>query len=232
MAYSKIRIRFEKSGDLRLISHHDLMRCFERMLRRADLPMHWTKGFNPHPRLSIAAPLPLGIVGSEEVVEVELEGELTLDAIQERLIRVAPQGLRILRLVAVAPKATAQVRRVGYRVDVPPPWRVDLPTRIRALRELPVCWVERTRPKPRRFDLKPFLESLHFDGAALDVILKVTPTGGVRPEEVLQALGLGDLITDGVVFHRYLLELNDEVSPPPALLAVAAATDRADGPES
>jgi radical SAM-linked protein len=76
MEYSKVRIRFRKSGDLRLISHHDLLRFFERAVRRAQLPIRWTQGFNPHPRLVFALPLSLGITGSQEVVELEMQDEI------------------------------------------------------------------------------------------------------------------------------------------------------------
>ena len=75
MVRDKVRIRFRKGGELRLVGHHDLMRCFERMLRRAQLPFHSTEGFNPKPRLIFALSLGLGIVGSEEVVELELDEE-------------------------------------------------------------------------------------------------------------------------------------------------------------
>src|SRR5438128_7836988 len=81
----KLRIRFRKLGDLRLISHHDLMRCFERMLRRAALPFRSTEGFNPKPRMAFALSLALGIEGLDEVVELELQEELPLEEIQERL---------------------------------------------------------------------------------------------------------------------------------------------------
>src|SRR5208337_354493 len=63
----KVRIRFRKGGDLRLVSHHDLMHVFERMFRRAALPFHPTEGFNPKPRMAFALSLALGIVGCEEV---------------------------------------------------------------------------------------------------------------------------------------------------------------------
>ena len=60
---SKVRLRFAKGGSLRWLSHHDLMRAFERMLRRAALPFRRTQGFHPHPRLVFALSLPLGVVG-------------------------------------------------------------------------------------------------------------------------------------------------------------------------
>src|SRR5262249_33981034 len=92
MVRDKVRIRFRKGGDLRLVSHHDLMRCFERMLRRAQIPFHSSEGFNPKPRTVFALSLALGIVGCEEVVELELDAEAPPDEIQQRLTRQAPPG--------------------------------------------------------------------------------------------------------------------------------------------
>src|SRR5262245_34024195 len=92
-AVGKYRIRFRKAGDLRLVSHHDLMHVFERMLRRADLPCVSTQGFHPHPRITFALSLALGIVGCAEVVELELAGPLSAEEVHKRLARHAPPGL-------------------------------------------------------------------------------------------------------------------------------------------
>src|SRR4051794_32564104 len=120
MVRDKHRIRFRKDGDLRLVSHHDLMRCFERMLRRAALPFHSTQGFNPKPRLVFALSLALGLEGCEEVVELELDDVLPPEEVRERLVRQAPAGLQILSARRITPKENAQVRRVCYQVDLPP----------------------------------------------------------------------------------------------------------------
>jgi radical SAM-linked protein len=213
MEYSKVRIRFRKSGDLRLISHHDLLRFFERAIRRAQLPIRWTQGFNPHPRLVFALPLSLGITGSQEVVELEMQNEITPQEVLERLQAHTLPGIEILGAASVDPRTTAHVSHVGYRLTVPADRCAFLQQSIRNLLETDHHWVERTRPKPRRFDLKPYLESLHFESGVLDMILKVTPTGGVRPEEVLQALGLGDLWPEGAILDRNLLQLEDECLP-------------------
>ena len=69
---TKVRLRFAKRGDLRLISHHDLLRCLERALRRARIPMAVSQGFNPRPKIVFALALALGIEGRREVVELEL----------------------------------------------------------------------------------------------------------------------------------------------------------------
>src|SRR5262249_36342408 len=189
MAFEKVRIRFCKEGDLRLVSHHDLMRCFERLLRRAALPVRHSSGFHPKPRLVFALSLPLGVVGRDEVAELELEQELAPEEVHRRLSREAPAGLHVREVRRVDPKAGARVPRATYRIAVPPKRRAGLPERIAALLAAGECWIERTRPRPRRFDLRPYLVHLRLEPAALEMGLRVTPTGAARAEEVLQLLG-------------------------------------------
>src|SRR5947209_20325208 len=99
MTADKVRLRFRKTGELRLVSHHDLMRCFERMLRRADVPFQSTQGFNPRPRLVFALSLPLGIVGNDEIADLELTHDVAPEELQSRLARQAPAGLEILSVL-------------------------------------------------------------------------------------------------------------------------------------
>src|SRR5262245_46022863 len=153
----KVRIRFTKGSDLRLLSHHDLMRTFERMLRRADLPFRRSQGFNPRPRLVFALSLPLGVIGAEEVVELELGQELAVEVIQERLRHQAPPGLEIVSIRRIDPKASAQVRSLSYAVEVPAERVEDLRGRVAEVLAAPECWWERTRPPKRRIDLRPWI---------------------------------------------------------------------------
>ena len=211
MVCAKYRIRFCKGGDLRLISHHDLMRCLERMLRRVALPFHSTQGFNPKPRMVFALSLALGIVGCAEVVELGLDVELPPDELHARLAQQAPPGLEIISVQRIDPRQSARVRRVSYRLPLPPGRDRDLGDKIAAVLASPHCWVERTRPQPRRLDVRPYLRGLHFDTQALVIDLWVVPNGAARPEEVLELLGLSDLLKDGAVLERHLLELHDEI---------------------
>lgn len=231
MARDKVRIRFRKAGDLRLVSHHDLMRCFERMLRRADLPFRSTEGFTPKPRLVFALSLALGVVGCQEVVELELDDEVPLEVIQARLTQQAPPGLEVLSIRRIPCKITAQVQRVCYRVPIPPDRLIPLTERVADLLATSECWVNRVRPQPRRFDLRPYLRdiSVHPDG--LEIELAVTPTGTARPEEVMELLGLGDVLEAGAVLQRTLLELQDEAScsPPAERSPSAGPSDRCPG---
>ena len=98
MTADKFRFRFSKSGTLRLVSHHDLMRCAERMLRRAAVPFKSTAGFHPTPRLVFALSLPLGVVGCDEVVELELTEPRDGDELLATLNAQAPTGMVFTRV--------------------------------------------------------------------------------------------------------------------------------------
>ena len=160
----KVRIRFAKSGALRLLSHHDLMRTFERLLRRAELPFFSSQGFHPKPRLVFALSLPLGVVGRAEVVELELGQALPTEAVQARLARQAPPGLEILSVRRIDPKVNAQVCRLAYAVRVPAERLPELSRRIAELLSAGECWIGRHRPHsrqaPRRLDVRPFLADI------------------------------------------------------------------------
>jgi radical SAM-linked protein len=210
MVCDKVRIRFRKSGDLRLVSHHDLMRCFERMLRRAELPFHSTSGFHPKPRLVFALSLPLGVVGCEEVVELELDAETNPEEVRNRLSRVAPAGLEILDVRRVDPRAGAQARRARYRIGVPTERAGDLARRVAKILGADECWVERTRPQTRRINVRPYIHDIRLLSNTLEMDLWITPTGSARAEEVLNVLGLGDLLSTGAILERSRLELHDE----------------------
>jgi radical SAM-linked protein len=208
----KVRFRFRKDGALRLLSHHDLMRCFERMLRRAALPVRQSQGFHPKPRLIFALSLPLGVIGCEEVAELELDEVLPPEEVRERLVRQAPLGMEIFDLRRIDFKAGAQIHSLTYRIALPAD-RVDEAARRAAeLLAATECLVERTHPTPRRVNLRPWLLDL-LATTHLEMKLCLTPAGTARPEEVLTVLGLSDLLEAGAVLERVRLELVDETPP-------------------
>ena len=91
-----IRIVFEKNSTAIYMSHLDLMRCMTRAMSRAEIPVKYTEGFNPHPYLVFAAPLALGIEGEREYFEIKLTEEMPREEIKNRLNKALPQGLKIL----------------------------------------------------------------------------------------------------------------------------------------
>ena len=206
----KVRLRFAKRGDLRLVSHHDLMRCLERMARRAELPLAESQGFNPRPKVAFTLALALGIEGHDEVVEMELLEPLEPAEVLRRLAAVSPQGLDWIDAEAPGPGRAAQAEAVRYALNVPPERRD-------AARDALANFLARdhwpyTRHRPDRtveIDLRPFLleATLEEPDGTLRFRLKMSPSGSARPEEVIDALGLRDLMGQGAILARTAVEL-------------------------
>jgi Uncharacterized protein conserved in bacteria (DUF2344) len=253
---SKFRVRFCKSGDLRLVSHHDLMHVFERMFRRADLPIPTTQGFNPRPRMWFALSLALGVAGLNEVLEFEVAAPLSADEVEIRLKSQCPPGLVIVNLRAIEVKVSAHVRRARYRLafdanamrheergieneevcSAPATSSFSIPrsscliafcateidARCQEFLRGETCWVERLRPRPRRINIRPYVDELRVaEDHHLAMALWITPNGAARPEEIIAALGLQGLLDAGGVIERTDLEIYDElpagVAGPPAI---------------
>lgn len=112
-----IRIYFVKQGPSKYMSHLDLMRCMIRTLRRADVPIWYTEGFNPHPFMTFALPLSLGMTGLCESMDVRLTDSLGFDEIKRRLNRVLCEGIEVTEVNYVGEKATA-IHSAVYRVSL------------------------------------------------------------------------------------------------------------------
>jgi radical SAM-linked protein len=227
MTGDKLRFRFAKTGHLRLLSHHDLMRCLERMLRRADVPFKSTAGFHPTPRVVFALSLPLGVVGRDEAVEVELTRPCDADEVLARLNAQAPDGLSFTRVSVVPMNATAIPRRVVYSLQLPEDRVVETSDRAGALMRADKVWVDRLRPSPKRLNIRPYLRHVQVMGNAVDdwaptdrstpvvslhLDLWVTQTGTARADELVRLLNLADLLEAGAVLERTTVELRDEVT--------------------
>lgn len=208
---TKVRLRFAKRGDLRLVSHHDLMRCMERLLRRAGVPVASSQGFNPRPKVVFTLALALGIEGRREVLELDLTEPLSAAEVLRRLTAAAPPGLDFLEAEAVAPGRPAHAEAVEYQFDVPAD-RQDA-ARAALARFLASTGWPYTRRRPDRdrdvaVDLRPFLLDADLGAAGtLRFRLKINPGGSARPEELLEALGLRDLLGRGPVLVRTEMEL-------------------------
>ncbi len=208
----KVRLRFAKRGDLRLVSHHDLMRCLERMARRAELPLAQSQGFNPRPKVSFTLALALGIEGHHEVVEMELLAPMEPAEVLRRLAAVSPPGLDWIDAEDPGPGRPAQAGAVRYALPVPAD-RLDQARASLASFLATETWPY-TRHRPDRtveIDLRPFLLEANLDlegpGGTLRFRLKMDPGGSARPEELIEAFGLRDLLGKGAILARTEVEL-------------------------
>ncbi|OAT85570.1 TIGR03936 family radical SAM-associated protein [Desulfotomaculum copahuensis] len=196
----RYRIKFSKQGAARFISHLDLVRTFERAMRRAGLPLVFSQGFNPHPRFSFAAPLPVGVAGEQEYLDLELVEAWPADAVARRLAACLPEGLTVAGACPVpghAPALMASVQRADYRVHVQlkealTPEQLD--ECLHCLLSLPeVTVIRKTREgKEKFYDIRPGIFNLtgRIDGpeVLLAMTLQAGSGGNVRPEEVIAAL--------------------------------------------
>jgi radical SAM-linked protein len=209
---TKLRLRFAKRGDLRLVSHHDIMRCLERMVRRARIPLATSQGFTPRPKIVFALALGLGIEGRDEVVDVELSEPREPADVLRRLAEAAPPGFDWLDVEALPPSAPApRPVAVEYCFSVPAARREAARTALASLLTSASCPVTRRRPDRDReltIDLRPFLIDAELtDEGMLRARLRVCPEGSARPEELLETLGLRDLLDQGSVLSRTHVEL-------------------------
>jgi radical SAM-linked protein len=206
----KIRLRFAKCGDIRLVSHHDLVRCLERALRRAEIPVAVTQGFNPRPKITFALSLALGIEGRREVVEIDLTEPWAPAEVLSRLAATSPPGLEWLEAEPCQSSRAPQVNSVWYHVTIPED-RIE--PALASLEKLLAAesWphVRQRKDKVIELDLRPFLLDAAIDpNGVFQIRLKVTNSGAAaRPEDIIHVLGLDDLLQNGAILARIELEM-------------------------
>lgn len=197
MIRQRLRITFTKQDDLRWLSHRDLMRTWERLLRRAAVPLSMSEGFHPKPRMNFPSALAVGIAGLNEVLEVDLSELWTADQLEAALATQLPPGL-VLRSVMLMPLAAGKAQAIGvdFAATVPPERQAVVAERIAWLLGQATYPIEREgRAAP--LDVRPLIEQLEINDGVLHMRLRVDRQGSARPREVLAAIGLDDLEAQG-----------------------------------
>jgi radical SAM-linked protein len=191
----RIRLIFAKSAPMRFTSHLDLHRTWERTLRRAGLPLVYSQGYNPRPRINLASALPLGFTGEREVADIWLEKQLTLPEIENSIIHALPPGLSLIQISEVdqdQPSLQATLQASEYKVTCLEKI-LDLENRLRDL-----CLQGETirYRRGKEYDLKPLILDLktmpNNENADRVIFMRLSALEGAtgRPEEVLSALGI------------------------------------------
>lgn len=230
---AKYRVRFQKTADLRFVSHHDLMHIFERLFRRADFSIPTSQGFNPRPRIWFALSLALGVAGLNEVFEFELNASMPEDEVRKRIITHAPPGLVFLSVREIDLRLSARVRRVFCRFVPAAKLNDDLSDVCAAFMQKTESWAERMRPQRRRINVRPFVEELRMVDGCVEMALWITPYGAARADEIIHALGLTEALDAGGIIERTDLEIYDELppdraTPPPVITTNAPVEENED----
>jgi radical SAM-linked protein len=200
-------MRFRKRDELRLISHRDLVRAFERLFRRCDLPLRMSEGFHPKAKLSFPSALSLGIASEGELMEFELTEPLDPDSMRRHLTSQAPRGLEVreLRMLDKG-EGKAQVRAAVYRFPIPAEHRERLQETLEEFRRQDSFLIQRDGTE-RQIDLKAGSDHLELRDGNLEFRLPVDRAGSVRPRELLQALGVAALENEGCYLTRASVEI-------------------------
>ncbi len=194
----RIRITFSKVGALRYTGHLDLHRLWERAARRAELPLAYSQGFHPQPKMNIAAALPLGFSSRCEILDMRLEHDIPLDGLREKLQDTLPTGIQVSTVEVVddrAPALQTLVTAAEYEVTLTEASSTslradgsDLKRRVDSVMEAESILRER---RGKSYDLRPLVERLSVlpDGK---IFMRLRAREGAtgRPEEVLDELGI------------------------------------------
>ena len=184
------RVRFTKTGRMRFLSHHDLMRLFERALRRTGLELRMTEGYNPHPVIAFPTALGLGIESLDEILEFELGRWTAPVQIQKLLGEQLPEGMTVSAVEAFDRKQRSYVSYVEYEAAVPGQGE-GLPGRVAAFLALKECPVERVSDKgSKTVEIRQYVMALDGENDTVYLRIRITDQGTAKPEEVLRSVGI------------------------------------------
>jgi len=196
----RLRIRYAKGEPLKYISHLDLARAWERVFRRAGLPVAYSQGFNPRPRFQMAAALPVGVTGRAELLDLWLAERRAPEQVLSQFRPALPRGLEVLHAEEVdlrSPSLQSAMRAADYRVVVGSREAAEsIRTRIQGLLDAPTLPRQRLhKGKVHGYDLRPLIQSIVVEPGLVDrqvlaMRLQASPAGAGRPGEGLEALGL------------------------------------------
>jgi radical SAM-linked protein len=197
----RLRIRFGRGEETKYISHLDLMRFWERALRRAGISLAYTEGFNPHPRISLAAPLSVGVTSEAELMDIFLTRWDSPQMFMNRVKDQLPEGITLMGALPVGlsvPSLQSRIRFAEFRVialyddDTAVPDIAQAISTLLSAKELP--WHHFRDTGARHYDLRALVDDIWIIQEAmkqctLGMRLRCDSQGTGRPEQVVKALG-------------------------------------------
>jgi len=195
---TRIRLKYAKGPSLRFTGHLDMQRLWERLLRRSDLPIRYSQGFNPRARLNLASALPLGEISEAEMLDFWMNEPLPTETVWKHLAENAPPGLVIQEVTSVPLQEKAlqeQMSASEYQINFYDPQQEDeLNEKVNEL--LAANEISRVRRR-KTYDLRPLILNLQVshteDGEiGLWMRLNAEPSATGRPDEVMDELGFAN----------------------------------------
>lgn len=190
---NRLELRYAVEGDLRFISHHDSLRLFERALTRAGIPVRYSQGFNPRPRMRIALPRPVGVASVDELLLLELASQVPPSEVLSRLSSQVPQGVTLLSAERLADADRRLPSEVRYVLELEPVMASGVAERVARFMFEDCIEVERTEPKTRsskKVDIRQYVLAMGVEDDRLTWTQAITEAGTARVGEILDAVGL------------------------------------------
>jgi radical SAM-linked protein len=212
----RIRLRYAKRGRLRFTSHRDFARAFERALRRAEVPMAYSAGFTPHPKISYVGAAPTGVASEAEYLEIGVASRVDVDELRERLDAALPDGLDVVEAVEARSGTLAErMQASAWRIELLDVNVAQARQALQAFLDAGEVGVDRlTKDGRRRVNARgPVIAAWVSDTGAspsratIEVVVRsVTPA--VRPDDVLAALrGVTGLARDAPRWNHRAVRL-------------------------
>lgn len=218
----KARIKFRKYGVMRFIGHLDVMRFFQKAMRRAGIPIAFTEGYSPHMIMSFAQPLGVGVTSDGEYLDIELKEETDANEAVRRLNEVMVEGLQVVNFVRIPDDKKSS----GMTIVAAASYRVTLLESIKSAevtRKLPDSWkgkieefqaqkeivvLKKTKRSEAEADIKPLIYQMEQDGNSIYLFLAAGSEQNLKPNLVMEAFTefLGEK-KESVPFHYHRLDV-------------------------
>ncbi len=195
LAVRRIRLTYSKLEEARLLGHLELASVFSRAVRRAGIPVRYSAGFHPAPRIIFSPPIPLGMESMEEFADIEIEGYISCEEMKDRLNLELPKGIKITEAGDIEmglPAVTSAVTKADYEIQDVKSQKPELRSVLQSFMEKDKFLFRKERTG-REYDIRPLIERLDAEGNKIEMTIKAGKEGGIKPGELLQTLlGLND----------------------------------------
>lgn len=197
LAVRRIRLAYSKLEEARFLGHLELSSMFYRAVKRAGIPVRYSEGFHPMPKITFSPPIPLGMESREEFADIEIEGYMASEDIKDRLNLELPKGFRIITAADVpakAPAVTSAVTKADYEIRDARCQMSDVRSVLQEFMDKDsFIYKKESKGKVREVEIRPLIERLEGSDSKIEMTIKAGMEGSIKPGELIQALfGLGD----------------------------------------
>lgn len=192
----KLRVKFSKHGSLKFIGHLDVMRFFQKAIRRSGIDIAYTTGFSPHQVMTFAAPLGVGLESNGEYMDIEVNSITSIEDVIDALNKQMVEGIEVLDVTILpdnAGNAMASVVAATYSIRFRESYKPDFSYQT-ALNEFiskdEIIVTKKTKKSESTFDIKPFIYDCHIeeDGTTISMTVDASSSGNIKPSLVISAL--------------------------------------------